>query len=245
MQAQKQTHVRYLILFILFVVTTINYADRATISIAGASIQEDLGIDSVSLGYIFSAFGWAYVLGQIPGGWLLDRFGSKKVYAISIFTWSLFTLLQGFVGHFHIISVVFSLFVLRMIVGLAEAPSFPGNARIVAAWFPTSERGTASAVFNSAQYFATVLFAPIMGWITYSFGWNYVFLVMGSVGIVLVIIWLKVIYNPREHPLINEAELSHIQKNGGLVDMGNIVIELVIYCVICVANEEWSCWKGI
>ena len=83
---QKPTHVRYLILLMLFLVTTINYADRATIAIAGSSLQKDLGIDAVTLGYIFSAFGWAYVAGQIPGGWLLDRFGSKKIYALSIFT---------------------------------------------------------------------------------------------------------------------------------------------------------------
>ena len=68
MHETKQTRVRYLILFMLFVVTTINYADRATISIAGSALQKDLGISAVSLGYIFSAFGWAYVLGQIPGG---------------------------------------------------------------------------------------------------------------------------------------------------------------------------------
>lgn len=67
MQATKKTHVRYLILFMLFLVTTINYADRATIAIAGSSLQKDLGIDAVTLGYIFSAFGWAYVAGQIPG----------------------------------------------------------------------------------------------------------------------------------------------------------------------------------
>lgn len=219
MQPHKQTRVRYLILFMVFVVTMVNYADRAAISIVGASIQDDLGIDTVSLGYIFSAFGWAYVIGQIPGGWLLDRFGSKKVYAISIFTWSLFTLLQSFVDHIGFFTVITSLFLLRMLVGLAEAPSFPGNARIVAAWFPTAERGTASAIFNSAQYFATVVFAPIMGWIAYDFGWRYVFLVMGSIGILLSGIWLKVIYNPREHPLINEAEISYIEKNGGLVDM--------------------------
>jgi len=78
MQSSKPTHVRYLILLMLFLVTTINYADRATIAIAGSSLQKDLGIDAVTLGYIFSAFGWAYVAGQIPGGWLLDRFGSKK-----------------------------------------------------------------------------------------------------------------------------------------------------------------------
>ena len=219
MQATQKTHVRYLILLMLFIVTTINYADRATISIAGSSLQKDLGIDAVTLGYIFSAFGWAYVLGQIPGGWLLDRFGSKKVYAFSIFTWSLFTVLQGFVGYLPMANAVIALFMLRFLVGFAEAPSFPGNARIVAAWFPTAERGTASAVFNSAQYFATVLFAPLMGWIVHSWGWEHVFVVMGALGIAFSLVWLKVIYNPREHPMISALELDHIANNGGLVDM--------------------------
>ncbi|MCR8717847.1 MFS transporter [Pseudomonas syringae] len=219
MQKSKPTHVRYLILLMLFLVTTINYADRATIAIAGSSIQKDLGITAVTLGYIFSAFGWAYVAGQIPGGWLLDRFGSKKVYAMSIFTWSLFTLLQGYVGEFGISTAIVALFMLRFLVGLAEAPSFPGNARIVAAWFPTAERGTASAIFNSAQYFATVLFAPLMGWIVYTYGWKHVFVVMGAVGIVFSMIWMKVIYGPRNHPMINEAEFEHISSNGALVDL--------------------------
>ena len=219
MQKSKPTHVRYLILLMLFLVTTINYADRATIAIAGSSIQKDLGISAVTLGYIFSAFGWAYVAGQIPGGWLLDRFGSKKVYAMSIFTWSLFTLLQGYVGEFGVSTAIVALFMLRFLVGLAEAPSFPGNARIVAAWFPTAERGTASAIFNSAQYFATVLFAPLMGWIVYTYGWQHVFVVMGAFGIVFSMIWMKVIYGPRNHPMINEAELEHISSNGALVDL--------------------------
>jgi ACS family glucarate transporter-like MFS transporter len=221
MQKTKPTHVRYLILLMLFLVTTINYADRATIAIAGSSLQKSLGIDAVTLGYIFSAFGWAYVAGQIPGGWLLDRFGSKKVYALSIFTWSLFTVLQGYVGEFGLSTAIVALFMLRFLVGLAEAPSFPGNARIVAAWFPTSERGTASAIFNSAQYFATVLFAPIMGWIVFTFGWQHVFVVMGGIGVVFSLIWLKVIHSPRNHPRINKAELDHIANNGGMIDMDN------------------------
>ena len=215
----KKTHVRYLILLMLFLVTTINYADRATIAIAGSSMQKDLGIDAVTLGYIFSAFGWAYVLGQIPGGWLLDRFGSKRVYAAGIFIWSLFTLLQGFVGMMPMAWAVVTLFVLRFMVGFAEAPSFPGNARIVAAWFPTAERGTASAIFNSAQYFATALFAPLMGWIVYAFGWEHVFVVMGALGIVFSAVWMKTIYNPKEHPRISAAEVDYIASNGGLVDM--------------------------
>ena len=219
MHANKKTHVRYLILFLLFVVTTINYADRATISIAGSSIQKDLGIDPLTLGFIFSAFGWAYVAGQIPGGWLLDRYGSKKVYALSIFTWSVFTILQGFVGFMPVATAVMALFTLRFLVGFAEAPSFPGNARIVAAWFPTAERGTASAIFNSAQYFATVLFAPLMGWIVHALGWEHVFIVMGALGVVFAGIWMKFLHNPGQHPMIGEAEYRHIADNGGVVDM--------------------------
>jgi ACS family glucarate transporter-like MFS transporter len=90
-----RTKKRFAILAMLFIVTTINYADRATLSIAGPALSKDLGIDSVTMGYIFSAFGWSYVIAQLPGGWLLDRFGSKTVYAASIFLWSVFTLLQG------------------------------------------------------------------------------------------------------------------------------------------------------
>jgi Sugar phosphate permease len=150
---QKRTNARYWIVVMLFIVTSFNYGDRATISIAGSAMSKDIGLDSVGLGYIFSAFSWAYVIGQIPGGWLLDRFGSKRVYFWSIFLWSLFTLLQGFVDLFSGFGIVVSLFLLRFMVGLAEAPSFPGNSRIVAAWFPAQERGTAVAIFNSAQYF--------------------------------------------------------------------------------------------
>ncbi|WP_200821843.1 MFS transporter [Caballeronia humi] len=215
----KRTRVRYGIVAMLFLVTAINYADRATISIAGTSLSKDLGLDAVSMGFIFSAFGWSYVIGQLPGGWLLDRFGSKPVYAASIFIWSIFTLLQGSVSYLGVTAAVGALFALRFLVGFAEAPSFPANGRIVAAWFPTAERGTASAIFNSAQYFATVLFAPIMGWITHAYGWPYVFYFMGVVGIVVSGIWLKVIHSPRAHPSINKAEFDYIAQGGALVDM--------------------------
>jgi ACS family glucarate transporter-like MFS transporter len=211
--------VRFSIVAMLFAVTIVNYADRATIAIAGPVLSKDLGLSAVQMGFVFSAFGWSYVIGQIPGGWLLDRFGSKSVYFVSIFTWSLFTLLQGAVGLFAATSAVYALFALRFLVGFAESPSFPANARIVAAWFPANERGTASAIFNSAQYFATVLFAPIMGWITVSLGWPYVFYFMGLIGVLVSAIWLKVLYAPNQHPRIGRAELDYIERGGALVNM--------------------------
>ena len=107
-------------------------------SVDFVACAKDIGLDPVGMGYVFSAFSWAYVIGQIPGGWLLDRFGSKRVYFWSIFIWSMFTLLQGFVDIFSGFGIIVALFTLRFLVGLAEAPSFPGNSRIVAAWFPAN-----------------------------------------------------------------------------------------------------------
>lgn len=211
--------VRFSIVAMLFAVTIVNYADRSTIAIAGPVISKDLGLSAVQMGFIFSAFGWSYVLGQIPGGWLLDRFGSRLVYFASIFVWSVFTIFQGGVWAVGPVAAVYVLFALRFMVGLSEAPSFPANGRIVAAWFPANERGTASAIFNSAQYFATVLFAPIMGYITVTYGWPSVFYFMGALGILVSVVWLKIVYSPRQHPRLRAAELDYIRQGGALVDL--------------------------
>jgi MFS transporter, ACS family, glucarate transporter len=215
----RRSRVRLFIVTMLFLVTTVNYADRATLSIAGPSLAKELHLDPVAMGYVFSAFGWSYVLAQVPGGWLLDRFGSRWVYACSIVIWSIFTMMQGWIGFISGGAAVAALFALRFLVGFAEAPSFPANARIVAAWFPSNERGTASAFFNSGQYFATVIFAPLMGWIAHEFGWRHVFTVMGALGILMGLAWIKTMYGPKEHPGINEAELDYIRDGGALIDM--------------------------
>ncbi|WP_434778105.1 MFS transporter [Neisseria sp. Ec49-e6-T10] len=216
---QKRTNVRWMIVVLLFFVTAINYGDRATLAIAGKPLSDAVGIDAAGMGWIFSAFSWAYVLGQLPGGWLLDKFGSKRVYFYSIFFWSLFTLMQAGIGLFTGVWALITLFSLRFLVGLAESPSFPGNSRIAAAWFPANERATAVSIFNSAQYFATVIFAPIMGWLTVELGWQSVFIFMGVLGILISIVWLKVIYDPKEHPRANAAEVAYIEAGGALVNM--------------------------
>ncbi|KEA53731.1 galactonate transporter [Mangrovibacter sp. MFB070] len=218
-EAKRGMHTRYLILLVIFIVTAINYADRATLSIAGAEVGKELQLSSISLGYIFSAFGWAYLLMQIPGGWLLDKFGSRKVYTYSLFFWSLFTFLQGFVGMFPLAWAGVTMFAMRFMLGFSEAPSFPANARIVAAWFPTKERGTASALFNAAQYFSLAIFSPLLGWLTFTWGWEHVFTVMGVLGFILTWVWTRTIHNPTDHPRMSKAELDFIRKGGAVVDM--------------------------
>jgi MFS transporter, ACS family, glucarate transporter len=216
---QKTTRVRHTILAMIFIVSTLNYASRATLGIAGTAAKGQLHMNDIQFAWLQSAWGWTYVFAQIPGGWLLDRFGSKRVYAASIFTWSIFTFLQGYAGNFNLATALIFLFGLRLLLGLAEAPAFPANSRIVAAWFPAAERGTAAAIFNSSQYFATFLFAPLSGWIVHRFGWVWVFFVTGGIGIVMTGIWMKTVHSPLAHPRISAAELEHIEKGGALVNM--------------------------
>lgn len=121
------------------------------------------------------------------------------------------TLLQGFFGWLPTTWAVTSMFLLRLLVGFASAPCFPGNARIIASWFPTAERATATAISSSAQYAATVLFAPLMGWVVQTLGWQSVFIVLGCLGLALSFVWLKQLHGPRQHPRIGAAELAHLE----------------------------------
>jgi ACS family glucarate transporter-like MFS transporter len=183
-----------------------------------------INLTPVRMGYLFSAFSWAYVLGQLPSGGLLDRFGSKRVYGISIILWSICALLTGFAGYLTASAAFTTIFVLRLFSGLAQAPVFPGNGRIVASWFPTTERGRASAIFNSSQYFALLVFAPIFGWIIQGYGWKSCFWFMGVLGFALTLVWFTNIYGVKDHPRISNAEIVTIEGGGGLVntDHGNM-----------------------
>jgi MFS transporter, ACS family, glucarate transporter len=218
--AAAPTRARYWVVGVLFAVTTLNYADRATLSIVGSALTTELHLDMVQLGFLLSAFSWTYVGCQIPGGWLIDRLGAKRVYQWSIILWSLLTVLQGFVGLVGgLVSASAALLCLRVLLGAAESPAFPANSRLVATWFPAAERGLASAIFNSAQYFSTVLFYPLMGALTFHLGWQSVFWCMGGLGIIFGAVWARLIHAPRDHPWANAAEIEHIARGGGLVDL--------------------------
>lgn len=213
----RKTNVRYFILAIIFIVTTFNYVDRATLSIAAPVMRKELGFDAVTMGLAFSAFGWAYTSMQIPGGWILDKYGARVVYGVGLILWSVFTFLQGFVGHFAAAFAI--LFGLRFLMGIAESPAFPANSRLTVMWFPTHERGLATAIFQSAQYFALAAFTPLMSWTLHAFSWHYIFFWTGSIGIFLGLFWLKYIHEPKNYKGINQAELDYIQAGGGMANL--------------------------
>jgi len=213
----RQTHVRYLIVLMLFAASAFSYGDRVVLSIAGVSMAKEIHMNALRMGYLFSGFSWAYVAGQLPAGGLLDAFGSKRVYGLSIIGWSICAALVGFAGYLPATIAFVVIFGLRLVSGLMQSPVFPGNGRIVAAWFPAAERGTASAIFNSSQYFALVLFGPVIGWIAHTRGWKDCFWFLGIVGLLLSFVWFKVIYDVRNHPRISKQEIDYIERGGGLV----------------------------
>jgi ACS family glucarate transporter-like MFS transporter len=215
----KATHIRYLIVTMLFIASSFSYGGRVALSVGGVAMQKALGINAAKFGLLLSGIGWSYLCGQLPSGGLLDRFGSKRVYGISIIAFSVCALLIGLAGFASAAWAFSAIFALLLVSGLAQSPVFPGNGRIVAAWFPTAERGRASAIFNSSQYFALGAFAPLFGWLTQRHGWQSCFWFMGAAGLLLAFAWSKAFYNVPEHPLISHQEIDSIEQGGGLVQM--------------------------
>ncbi|MDR5815206.1 MFS transporter [Caballeronia sp. LZ033] len=215
----RHRYVRYYVLALILLVTAVNLGDRANLSIAGAPMAKELGLSSVTMGYVFSAFAWAYVIGQLPGGWLLDRFNSIKVYGAALFLWSFFTFLQGYVGFLPVTLAIGALFACRFLVGLVEAPIYPANNYIVAAWFPLRERGLATSIFSSAQYVAVVLFVPVMGMLSHALSWHWVFWFMGSFGMLLAGVWFAVMRAPDKSSKVTQEELDYLRENGAMIDI--------------------------
>ncbi|MDG1644161.1 MFS transporter [Klebsiella huaxiensis] len=218
--AGKKTHARYYILFMITLVLTLATGDRATLSVAGPEMQKELGITAVEIGYLFSAFSWAYVISMTPAGWVADKVGSKRAMFLGILLWSVMTVFMGLVS--YVTFVVPALLILRFLLGVCESPVGPSAGRIIAAWFPSQERGVAGAIFNSAQYASLAIFTPLMAWLCHAFGWDHVFIVMGVIGIIIAFCWSKFFYVPTKHPGINNEEMEYLKEGGALVELDTV-----------------------
>jgi ACS family D-galactonate transporter-like MFS transporter len=206
----KASRARFGVLALITLATMLNYVDRSVMGVAQPAIVKELAISPEMMGLIFSAFSWTYALAQIPGGLVLDRLGARLTYALSLGLWSLATMVHG------LMASVAGLFSARLALGLAEAPCFPANSRILATWFPQTERARANGVYSVGQYIGLGFMIPVLTWITVNFGWRALFFVFGAVGIVFALIWHALYREPHESRRVNQAELDHIAAGGGL-----------------------------
>jgi ACS family D-galactonate transporter-like MFS transporter len=203
-----RTGVRFFALALISGAVAINYLDRAILGVATPDIRSEFHLDAAAMGIVFSAFSWSYFAAQIPGGVLLDKFGSRIVYLIAIAGWSAATLAHAFTRG------VASLIGLRMALGFFEAPCFPANSNIVAAWFPRGERAMAIGVYTAAEYIALGFASPLLFWIVAQHGWRSLFFLSGAVGLAFTLVWWA-FYRDPDKGRANQAELDYIAAGGG------------------------------
>jgi ACS family D-galactonate transporter-like MFS transporter len=181
---------RFGVLALISVGTMINYLDRTVLGVAAPDMAADLHISPSVMGIIFSAFSWSYAAAQVPGGWLLDRIGTRLTYFLAVIVWSLFTFLQGFANS------VTAMLAFRLGLGIGEAPCFPTNGRVVATWFRDHERAQATAVYTVGEYLGLACFGPLLFWLSGHFGWRSLFFVVGVTGIFFAAVWWAMYRDP-------------------------------------------------
>jgi MFS transporter, ACS family, D-galactonate transporter len=189
--ATARSRVRFAVLALISVGTMINYLDRTALGVAAPRMAPDLHLSPAVMGIVFSAFSWSYAAAQIPGGWVLDRIGTRLTYALAVSIWSLFTLGQAFArGLISLLACLFGL-------GISEAPCFPTNSRVVAVWFPLQERAQATAVYTVGEYLGLACFGPLLFWISRHFGWRSLFIAVGVAGIIFASVWWALYREPK------------------------------------------------
>lgn len=208
------TRHRCVIMLMIFVCVAITFLDRGNISLTAPLMGKELGIDPKHMGWILSGFSWTYALFQIPSGWLVDRVRPRLFYPAVLILWSVATVFLGLVGTF------IGLFLLRLLIGALEAPSYPINNQVVTSWFPDRERAGAIGFYTSAQFIGLAFLQPLLLNLEAVHGWRSVFFTTGLGGMVWGLAWWILYRNPRESRA-NPAEVALIEAGGGLVDLGS------------------------
>ena len=172
---QAPTRTRWTILFLLLLISIITYIDRVNISVTARQMMPALGLTDVEMGKIFSAFVLGYALFQIPGGWLGDRFGARRVLTFAVIWWSIFTALTAIAPTLpviNIIGILGSLMLVRFLIGVGESAALPNFNRAVANWHPPHERGLGIGLTIGGIGIGSAMTPPITAWIMVNYGWQ-------------------------------------------------------------------------
>lgn len=192
--------IRWQVAIFLCLITTINYLDRQALAVAAPVIVEEFTLSNTQFGAITSAFLFAYAIGQIIVGPLIDRLGTKRAFSIAVIAWSLAGMLHATARGF------WSFFVFRTALGMTEAANFPAALKAVAEWFPKAERSLAVGIVTVGPGLGAMLAPPLLGWLITSFGWQWAFIVPGAAGFLWLWVWQAWYAAPEDHRRLPGAE---------------------------------------
>lgn len=209
---ERRTHVRFLLCFWLFVLSSISFVDRTNISIAGLQLSHAFGLSNQQLGYVFSAFLIGYASFQLPAGVLAVRFGPRRVLTAGVLVWALCNVATALLpsGFSHAILLLISV---RWALGVAEAVMYPAATQFVARWIPQKERGRINGLIWAGVGAGSGLTPPLLTWIILSFGWRAAFWFDAGLGLIGAAVWWLIARDrPEDHPGASAAECREIRE---------------------------------
>ena len=204
---EKPGNYRWVICSLIFFATTINYLDRAVISLLKPYLTKDLHWDDGDYANIEIAFKVAYSVGLLFAGRLIDRLGTKMGYFFSTFLWSV-----SAVAH-ALANTTFGFGVVRSALGFSEAGNFPSAIKTVAEWFPKKERALATGIFNSGANIGAIIAPLTVPFIAVTWGWKWAFVITGSIGFIWLILWLIFYEVPARQKRLSKTELEYINSD--------------------------------
>ncbi|HFO3867747.1 TPA: MFS transporter [Escherichia coli] len=195
---QRIRRIQTVTLVLLFMAGIVNFLDRSSLSVAGEAIRGELGLSATEFGVLLSAFSLSYGFSQLPSGILLDRFGPRIVLGAGLIFWSLMQALTGMVNSFsHFI-------LMRIGLGIGEAPFMPAGVKSITDWYAQKERGTALGIFNSSTVIGQAIAPPALVLMQLAWGWRTMFVIIGVAGILVGICWYAWYRNRAQFVLTDE-----------------------------------------
>ena len=199
---------RWRIALLLSLGVIANFFDRVNLSVSRQALHDSFGLSVITFGYLSSAFSWTYALMQLPSGMLLDAFGVRRVGRASALLWSMASLLSA------VSPGLGTFFAARMMLGAAESPTFPANAKALGYWFPQRERTLATAMTDSAAKLASALGVPLVGLLVVHFGWRWSFATTGFISFCYFLLFFRFYRNPSEDTGLSAEEHRYIFAGG-------------------------------
>src|ERR1700723_180916 len=197
---------RWRIAFLLGIGVLVNYFDRVNLSVAHSALIATFAISNITFGYLSAAYNWTYALCQLPVGVVLDRFGVRRVGRVSSFLWSVASFAASVAPNLG------SFFAARLLLGIGEAPTFPGNAKAIGYWFPARERSSATSIFDGSAKFPSAIGVPLIGLLMLKVGWRWSFAATGLLSFFYFLLFCLVYRDPGHAPKLTPEERDYIQE---------------------------------
>ena len=197
-------HLRWWIAALLFLSTVINYIDRQTLSVLAPVLTRELGLSPIEYSNILTAFLAAYTVMYVGSGFLVDRWGTRLSLSVFMVWWSVANMAHAFAQG------VWSLGVLRFLLGMGESGNFMAAFKAVSEWYPAKERALVNGLINGGAAIGAVIAPPVVTWINANYGWQPAFVITGSLGFVWLALWLLIYHPPDRHPRITEEERAYV-----------------------------------